>query len=79
MRKRCHHCALGHSLKQLREQGDPQAVTRLEPVLARLERHDDPRSALAWLQRSPAVSMLRGELAISHQTLDKHDVGQATD
>jgi regulatory LuxR family protein len=52
-------------------------------VLARLERHDDPRSAFAWLQRSPAVptlrTMLRGELAISHQALDDNHVGQATD
>jgi hypothetical protein len=39
-------------------------------------------SAVAWLERSPAApvfhAMLRGELAISHDTLDDHDVGQAT-
>jgi hypothetical protein len=81
-RRRCDRCALGHTLKQLREQGDLRAVARLEPLLRRLEQHGDPRSALAWLGRSPAAptlrAMLRGELAISHQALDEHDVGQAT-
>ena len=56
--------------------------SRLEPLLGQLERHHKPRSAIAWLQRSPAAptlhAMLRGEIPVTHQTLDEHDVGQAT-
>lgn len=80
--RRCPRCALDNTLAQLRTDGDPYAVARLAPLLARLERHDKPRSALAWLQRSPAAptlrAMLRGEVAISHDALDEHDTGQAT-
>jgi len=54
----------------------------LAPLLGQLERHQKPLSAIAWLERSPAAptfhAMLRGEIAISHDTLDQHDVGQAT-
>jgi hypothetical protein len=80
--KRCHRCALHHTLQELREHADPDAVAELEPLLRRLEQHKRPRSALAWLQRSPAaptfVGMLRGEIRISHHALDEHDAGQAT-
>ncbi len=66
----------------MRAQGDPDAVARLAPLLAQLQQHDKPRSSLAWLQRSPAAptlrGLLRGEIAISHEALDEHDVGQAT-
>jgi hypothetical protein len=80
--QRCPRCALDTTLSQLRTEGDSQAITRLAPLLTRLEEHDKPRSALSWLERSPAAltlrAMLRGELAISHETLDAHDVGQAS-
>ena len=80
--QRCPRCALDTTLAQLRTHGDPQAITRLAPLLTRLEMHDKPQSALSWLQRSPAAAtlraMLRGELAICHETLDAHDVGQAS-
>jgi len=66
----------------LRAEGEPGAVARLEPLLARLAAHDKPRSALSWLGRSPAAPILRalvrGEIAISHEALDERDVGQAT-
>ena len=69
-------------LTELRASGAPEAVAALEPLLGQLERHHRPLSAVAWLVRSPAVptfhAMLRGELAISHEMLDEHDVGQAT-
>jgi hypothetical protein len=81
--RRCPRCALDTTLAQLRTEGDPHAVARRAPLLARLEQHDKPRSALAWLERSPAAptlrAMLRDEIAISHEALDEHDVGQATD
>jgi hypothetical protein len=80
--QRCPRCARVTTLAQLRAEGDPHAVARLAPLLARLERHDKPQSALSWLERSPAAptlrAMLRGEIAISHEALDKHDVGQAS-
>ena len=45
-------------------------------------RDGKPRSALKWLQRSAAApkfrAMLRGELAISHETLDEHAAREAT-
>jgi hypothetical protein len=80
--QRCPRCALDTTLAQLRTEGDPHAIARLTPLLARLEQHDKPRSALSWLERSPAAptlrAMLRGEIAISHEALDEHDVGQAS-
>ncbi|MCA1679936.1 MAG: hypothetical protein LC777_13815, partial [Actinobacteria bacterium] len=79
---RCPACALGAELRRLRAEGDPSAVARLEPLLARLAARDKPRSALSWLTRSPAAptfrALLRGEVAISHAALDERDVGQAT-
>lgn len=69
-------------LAELRARGDPDAVATLAPLLGQLERHHKPRSAIEWLKRSPAAptfhAMLRGEIPISHDTLDQHDVGQAT-
>ncbi len=69
-------------LAELRAGGDPDAVAALAPLLGQLEHHQKPLSAIAWLERSPAAptfhAMLRGEIAISHDTLDQHDVGQAT-
>jgi hypothetical protein len=80
--QRCPRCALDTTLAQLRTEGDPHAIARLTPLLARLEQHDKPRSALSWLERSPAAptlrAMLRGEIAITHEALDGHDVGQAS-
>jgi hypothetical protein len=80
--KRCHRCALHHTIQELRAHGDPDAVAKLEPLLRRLEQHNKPRSALTWLQRSPAAPafrrMLRGEIPVSHEALDEHDVGPAT-
>ena len=80
--KRCHRCALNHTIQELRAHGDPDAVAKLDPLLRRLAQHGKPRSALTWLQRSPAApifrAMLRGELAISHETLDEHDAREAT-
>lgn len=80
--KRCHRCALNHTIQELREDGDPDAVAKLEPLLRRLEQHRKPRSALTWLQRSPAaptfLEMLRGEMPVTHEALDEHDVGSAT-
>ena len=79
---RCPACALEVELGCLRADGDPSAVARLEPLLARLASHDKPRSALSWLERSPAAptfrALLGGEVAISHAALDERDVGQAT-
>jgi hypothetical protein len=70
------------SWPELRADGDPEAVATLEPLLGQLERHHKPLSAVAWLKVSPAATtfhaMLRGELTISHDTLDQRDVGQAT-
>jgi hypothetical protein len=69
-------------LIELRAHGDPAAVAALGPLLGQLERHHKPRSAIAWLQRSPAApafqAMLHGEVEISHEALDRHDAGQAT-
>jgi hypothetical protein len=80
--KRCHRCALHHTIQELRAHGDPDAVAKLDPLLRRLAQHGKPRSALTWLQRSPAApifrAMLRGELAISHETLDEYDAREAT-
>ena len=80
--RRCPRCELAVALAELRGGGDPDAVAALEPLLGQLERHQKPLSAIAWLERSPAAptlrAMLRGEIAISHDTLDQHDVGQAT-
>ncbi|MFZ1996632.1 MAG: hypothetical protein WAU75_21140 [Solirubrobacteraceae bacterium] len=57
-------------------------MATLAPVLGQLERHRKPRSAIEWLKRSPVAptfhAMLRGEIPISHEALDQHDVGQAT-
>jgi hypothetical protein len=79
--KRCPRCELGYLLCQLRDDADERALARLEPLLGTLERHAKPRSVVEWLRRSPAApilrGMLRGELAISHETLDQHEVGQA--
>lgn len=80
--RRCPRCKLAGVLAELRGRGDPDAVAALEPLLAQFERHHKPLSAIAWLERSPATptfhAMLRGEIPISHQTLDERDVGQAT-
>ena len=80
--RRCPRCELAVALAELRGGGDPDAVAALEPLLGQLERHQKPLSAIAWLERSPAAptfrAMLLGEIAISHDTLDQHDVGQAT-
>ena len=80
--RRCPRCELGYTLQQLRDNGDKHAVARLEPLLREFGQHDKPRSRLRWLEHSraaPALSaMLRGELEISHQALDEHDVGAAT-
>ena len=80
--RRCPDCKLAGLLAELRGSGDPDAVAALEPLLGQLERHRKPLSAIAWLERSPAAptfhAMLRGKIAISHDTLDQHDVGQAT-
>jgi hypothetical protein len=80
--RRCPRCELAGVLAELRAHGDPDAVAALAPLLGQLERHQKPLSAIAWLERSPAAptfhAMLRGEIPISHQTLDEHDVGQAT-
>ena len=80
--KRCHRCTLNHTIQELREHGNADAVAKLNPLLRRLEQHNKPRSALAWLERSSAapafVGMLRGEIPISHEALDEHDAGQAT-
>ncbi len=69
-------------LSELRASGAPEAVAALAPLFGQLERHHKPLSAVAWLESSPAAptlhAMLRGEIAISHDTLDEHDVGQAT-
>jgi len=79
---RCPDCALGDELARLRATGDPDAVARLAPLLATLRERDKPKTALAWLQHSLAAPTLRGlllgEIAISHEALDEHDVGQAT-
>jgi hypothetical protein len=79
---RCPRCELTDLLAELRADGDPEAVAALEPLFGQLERHDKPLSAVAWLKVSPAApafhAMLRGQLAISHDTLDEHDAGQAT-
>ena len=81
-RRRCPRCELNHILQRLRNEGDERAVARLEPLLRRFEHHDKPRSVAAWFRRSPAApifrDMLRGELPISHETLDQHEIGQAT-
>jgi hypothetical protein len=66
----------------MRATGQPDAVVRLEPLLAQFAGRDKPTTALAWLQHSPAAptlrGLLRGEILLSHEALDTHDVGQAT-
>jgi hypothetical protein len=80
--RRCPHCELAGLLSELRARGDPEAVAVLAPLLGQFERHQKPLSAIEWLKRSPAApafhAMLRGEVAISHETLDHHDLGEAT-
>jgi hypothetical protein len=79
---RCPRCELTDLLAELRADGDPEAVATLEPLLGQLECYQKPLSAVAWLKVSPAATtfhaMLRGELGISHDSLDEHDLGQAT-
>jgi hypothetical protein len=78
----CPPCALGDALDALRAQGDPAAVARLVPFLDSLHHHAHPTTVIGWLARSRGAPVLRGmiagEIAITHEALDTHDVGQAT-
>jgi hypothetical protein len=78
----CPPCALREALDRLRAEGDPDAVARLAPFLGSLQEHAHPMTVIGWLARSPGAVLLRGmiagEIAISHEALDQHDVGQAT-
>jgi hypothetical protein len=78
----CPPCALADSLDRLRAAGDPAAVARLAPFLDSLKRHGHPTTVIGWLVRSRGAPVLRamiaGEIPVSHEALDQHDVGQAT-
>jgi hypothetical protein len=78
----CPSCALADALDRLRAAGDHDAVARLAPFLDSLKRHSHPTTVIGWLARSRGAPVLRGmiagEIAISHEALDEHDVGQAT-
>jgi hypothetical protein len=78
----CPPCALADSLDRLRAAGDPAAVARLAPFLDSLKRHRHPTTVIGWLSRSRGApllgGMIAGEIPVSHEALDQHDVGQAT-
>src|SRR5215216_4505407 len=78
----CSACALGDALDRLRAEGDPAAVAQLAPFLDSLHRHAHPTTVIGWLARCRGAPVLRamiaGQIAITHEALDEHEVGQAT-
>lgn len=51
---RCPRCALSRRLEQLRSDGDPTALTILEPFIAALAASPDPWTVICWMRESPA-------------------------
>ena len=73
--KRCHRCALNHTSRSSASTGiRTRSQARAAPSPARAARQTAKRAQVAAAQRCRpySVAMLRGELAISHETLDEH-------
>jgi hypothetical protein len=69
----CDPCRLRKRIAELARAGDPGAVRRLAPYLAKLTDAPNPASTLRWLQ-SPTLALLEdllaGRIELSHAALD---------
>ncbi len=79
----CERCELTRQIEALRRSASTVAGAALEPFLTALLAAERPGAPLAWLFTSPAAhtmrAMLAGTVSVSHEALDDHDCGQATD
>jgi hypothetical protein len=77
----CTRCRLRLRIEALGDDGDPESVMRIRPYLDALIASPQPRSALLWLQTSPAAEILGamsgGSLEIGHETLDELEHGRS--
>jgi len=71
----CARCSLVRRIRALTAGGAPAAVQALGPYLRALADSPRPRTALLWLNLSPAhqilVRLAHGELELSHEALDE--------
>jgi hypothetical protein len=79
---RCARCTLIEVLRQLRADGDPYAVARLEPYLRALGTGPQPATTLKWMGYSAGyetvVELATGARELSHQALDQVNRGMTT-
>ena len=79
---RCPRCALSRRLEQLRSDGDPTALTILEPFIAALAASPDPWTVICWMRESPAYRTVQdlagGRTELSHEALDAVRRGKTT-
>jgi len=79
---RCARCSLGEVLRQLRADGHPAAIARLEPYLVALGSGPQPSTTLKWMGRSPGyetvIELATGAREISHRALDDVERGMTT-
>ena len=77
----CTRCRLRLRIEVMADDGAPDAVARMRPYLDALIASPQPRSALLWLQTSPAAeilgAMIAGSLEIGHETLDELEHGRS--
>ena len=77
----CTRCRLRQRIDALADDGAQDSVTRMRPYLDALIASPQPRSALLWLQKSPAAqilsAMISGRLEIRHETLDELEHGRS--
>lgn len=70
----CFCCQLARRLNEMLTASSGQVLPSLIPLYEAIATVDEPRSALAWLTRSPAIAVLtaiaRGEQPLDHATLD---------
>jgi len=69
-------------LRRLRADGDPPAITRLEPYLTALGAGPQPSTTLKWMGYSPGyetvIELATGARELSHQALDQISRGMTT-
>ena len=79
---RCARCTLREILRRLRADGDPVAISRLEPYLQALAAGPRPWTALKWMVYSrgyeTVIELACGARELSHEGLDGLDRGMTT-
>jgi hypothetical protein len=79
---RCSRCSLREILRQLRVDGDPEAIAYLDPYLAALSEGPQPSTTLKWMGYSPGyetvIELATGARELSHEALDHVSRGMTT-